>query len=136
MGKRRSKIKGGFVPIPNILIGSELWQRLQGSDIKVYVGAVRSAWKHPEGFTLPHSKFKRLMSNDTLLKARRRLVELGFLEEIQKGGLLCNASLFKLSEKWKEETTVRKNIDKINISEEKRKETAKLYQPYGGLIET
>lgn len=129
------KIKGGFVAIPNVLIDSDIWLQLTGAEIKVYVGAYRKFWKHPEGFTLPSSHFKQLMSNDTLLKSRKKLARLGLIERVHKGGYLRNASLYKLSERWKQNPSAKRRTDQILKSEGVRQQKANQYLPWNGIFE-
>jgi len=106
--KRRNRIKGGFVPIPNHLIDSPIWRYLTASDMKVYVQAQRLQWKHTE-FSLSDSRFKHMMSHETLVNSRRRLVGFGMLELVEFGGLCAyrNASTYRISEKWREMDSTR-----------------------------
>ena len=127
------KIKGGFVAIPNILIDSEIWPILPGNALKIYVEACRRAWKRTDRFPLSHAKFKKQMAYQTFFKMRTKLLELGLIELVEGGGLFCNASLFKLSEKWKVYPSVKKNLERINENQEARKKIADRYKSWGGI---
>ncbi|MCB7128411.1 MAG: hypothetical protein J3T61_02590 [Candidatus Brocadiales bacterium] len=82
---------------------STAWRSLKGRDVQVYLHALmeHNPTKH-EGhiFCLPISQLRYLGSKNSITKSLNNLVEHGFLDIIQYGGLYKGATKYTLSDRW------------------------------------
>lgn len=102
--RKSPKIPGGFVALPNIMLDSEAWASLSSITRDVYIGFKRDLKNDHQAevsLTLVQAKKRGIcQSPSTFLKAKQELVEKGFLDPCEPGGLNQKA-VFELSNRWK-----------------------------------
>ncbi|MCM8758450.1 MAG: hypothetical protein NC906_01575 [Candidatus Omnitrophica bacterium] len=132
MKKKRKKISGGFVPVLNIMIDSEAFKELSGIAFKLYIYIAKFYWKQKSTnteFSIPYSRFRTLMSKPTFYKCLRELVARGFLEAVEKGGLMQNPNKYIFSDKYQE-------TNQKLVQQRKERQSKKVIRsgPWGGII--
>ena len=112
MAKRKNgqKIEGRFVPLPHALLDSLAFQSL-GNSSKVgliyFYKDKKNSHQETVILTFPQAKkYGVCQSSTTFDSIKKELVEKGFLDPFQPGGL-GKHSIFKISSRWKSYRTDR-----------------------------
>lgn len=115
MKRKKQRIRDGFVPVPYPMIESDSWKRLSGIIVKLYIEILKRNWKSKNDcveFIIPYSYYKDRIpiSKPVFYKSIRELVNGGFLEKTELGGLFGKAAKYKFSNEWT--NTNRKIVEK------------------------
>jgi len=114
--KKKNKIDGSFTAIEHKLINSEAWK-----DLNVYTKWLYFEFKfrfHGDNryhIILTYIEAMKIMSKDTFLKCRNKLIENGFIDIKKRGGLEKQPMIYGLSDRWKKYRT--KDFIKIDIND-------------------
>ena len=102
--KKSPKITGGFVSLQYQLLDSEAWKSLSPTARSVFIGFKRdlkNGHQSEVSLTLGQAQKRGIcQSPSTFLNAKKELVEKGFLDPCDPGGLNRKA-VFELSNRWK-----------------------------------
>lgn len=82
---------------------SKAWRSLKGRDVQVWVHAeMEYNPTKPDGhiFCLPISQLRYLGSKNSITRSIRNLVEKGFLDIVEPGGLYNRPTKYTKSERW------------------------------------
>jgi len=103
MSRKRKKFHGRFVAILFEMIKSSAFKLASGNSVKLYIFLSEKNWqekKEGRPFKAPYSYYHNYFSKPTFYRALAELCRHGFIENVEKGGLFKNASIYKFSEKW------------------------------------
>lgn len=100
-GKQKRDNKVALIRRP--MWRSKAWRSLKGRDVQVYIHALME--HNPtkvDGhiFCLPVSQLLYLGSKNSITKSIANLVEKGFLDIVEPGGLYNRPTKYKLSDRW------------------------------------
>jgi len=100
--KKRSKIDGGFTYLENKLTDSIPWKNLPLSSRYLYF-EIRKKWKGGDRYNInfTHKEAKGFMVGKTFETHRDKLIENGFIDVVERGGLWGQKAVFALSDRWK-----------------------------------
>lgn len=102
-----------YVKLDEEMTETAAWTALSDGAIWNYI-ELRKSFNSKKGgnerLVLPYSKVAWRMSKGTYTKRMRELVEHGFVDVVDPGGLPRRPTVYRLSEKWKEFS--RKIVDK------------------------
>lgn len=112
--KNRNKIDGEFTYIEKNIINSEAWKGLKAHTKWLYF-EYRSRWygNNTHHIIFTYKEAKNIMAIDTFIKCRNKLIERGFIDVINRGGLEKESAIYGLSDRWKKYGT--KDFIKVNI---------------------
>ena len=104
--RKKNKIQGRFVPLPYILLESEAFKALSPSARIAYVCFLCDRRNNHQTdvmltFGQARKKFCVCSSPSTFGKIKKELVDKGFLDPLESGGL-NKPSKFDLSERWRQ----------------------------------
>lgn len=96
-----------FVKLDNLMTETAAWTSLSLAAVWVYI-ELRKTFSSMNGgnehLVLPYAKITWKLSRQTIAKAFRELVELGFIRKVSCGGPQKNPNVFALSERWREKS--------------------------------
>lgn len=81
---------------------SDVFQSLSGNALKLYIGMGLCSNGNSE-FTFPYSAYSKTMSKTSFSRAKKELLEKGFIEEVMH--FQTRANIYKLSDIWKSQKT-------------------------------
>ncbi len=141
MKKKRTKIKGGFILLPHYKTNSEPWRKCCTDANWVYcellkkkkTGKADDDEKLPinqrEELRLTYSEVEYKMHSRRFTKAMKALVENGFIEVKEQGGLYRRKSIYVFSPGWKEKDP------KMAKELREKREYARQFENWGGALE-
>ena len=102
MTKKKSKIDGSFTYLENKLTDSAPWEDLPISARYLYF-EIRKKWRGGDRakIVFTHKEAKEFMVGSTFRIHRDSLIENGFLDVVERGGLEGREAVFALSDRWK-----------------------------------
>jgi len=112
--KNRNKIDGNWSYIEHNILNSEAWK-----GIKIYTKWLYFEFKirwHTDNtyhIIFTQEEIKKIMAIGTFYKSRDQLIERGFIDVIERGGLEKQPAIYGLSNRWKKYGT--KDFVKIDI---------------------
>jgi len=127
---KKREINGKFIPITFHLLESEAWKNLSKNAQWLYPYIAKEQVKaryrktSDDVFSFEYGKVKGKISRPWFYKVRQELIENGFFEVIELGGLFHKATKFKASEKWKSLSIEQK--EKQNRKAQSTKDKAKV----------
>ncbi len=100
--KKRSKIDGGFTALENKLTDSIPWKDLSIHGRYLYF-EIKKKWagRDRTHIVFTHKEAREFMAENTFRKARNKLIEKGFIDMVNRGGLWGQEAVFALSDRWK-----------------------------------
>ncbi|MBA7489808.1 hypothetical protein ES702_00342 [subsurface metagenome] len=114
--KKKNKIDGNFTIIEHKLINSEAFKGLSLHAKWLYVEfKIRFYGDNRRNIILTYQEAKNILSENTFIKSRNKLIERGFIDIVKRGGLENQPMIYGLSERWKKYGT--KDFIKINIGD-------------------
>lgn len=96
-----SGIEERYIRLGNSQLLHYATQSLSDKAFKIYSYMLLEAGGHKE-FTFPRSKYKKISSPDAFDRAKKELLQKGFIEEKQNNKNLRKPNIYEFSEKWKE----------------------------------
>ena len=102
-GKRKGKMIGeSFVPVLRHMIESEAFKKLTNASRVAYL-LLKSQIKNGDQkeIIFPYAHAQPYMNRNTFGRAIKQLIEFGFIEKMQYGGLYRRTNVYRLSEKWR-----------------------------------
>jgi len=100
--KKKNKIDGSFTFIEHNIINSEAFENLSVHTKWLYFEfKLRFYGDNKRKITLTKEEAKKIMAYGTFKKSRKLLIERGFIDYKERGGLYKRASIYALSERWK-----------------------------------
>ena len=115
--RRRSKIDGSFTYIEHKITNSVPWKDLPIKARYLYF-EIRKKWGgHDRGhIEFTHKEAREFMVGKTFRTHRDSLIENGFIDVVERGGLWGNKAILALSDRWKKWGTkdfIVVNVDKL-----------------------
>ncbi len=100
--KKRSKIDGSFTAIENKLTGSIPWRDLPISARYLYF-EIKKKWAGRDRghIEFTHKEAREFMVGSTFEIHRDKLIERGFIDVVDRGGLWGQKAVLALSDRWK-----------------------------------
>ncbi len=115
--KNRNSIDGDFSYIEHNTINSEAWKGLKAHTKWLYFEyKLRWYGNNTRNIILTYKEAKKIMSIDTFINDRKLLIERGFIDIIERGGLEKQPMIYGLSNRWKKYGTkdfIKADIEKI-----------------------
>ena len=112
--KKKKKIDGNFTFIEHNIINSEAWKGLKANTKWLYFEfKLRYHGDNIRHIIFTQKEAKNIMAIDTFVKSRNKLIESGFIEVIERGGLFKQPAIYGLSNRWKKYGT--KEFIKVDI---------------------
>lgn len=114
--KKKNKIEGSYSVIEHNLANSEAFK-----DLSIYAKwlfmefKLKYNGKNARRISITKEEALKIMSYKTFKESRNVLIERGFIDYIERGGLEKRASIYGLSERWKKYGT--KDFDKKKIED-------------------
>ena len=81
-------------------MASEQMRSLSPSAFKIYC-YMRLESAGNRSFKFPHAKYRSYMSKPTFLKAKKELIDKGFIDVVQNNKNLRKANIYAFSDRWK-----------------------------------
>lgn len=94
-----------FVKLDYEMLDSAAWKKLSDSSIWCYIELKKSFSIIKDGsyhLTLPYRKHLYHHATETISKSLKELLNFGFIDVIQRGGLFKKPSIYRLSDRWKQ----------------------------------
>lgn len=114
--KKKNKIDGNFTIIEHKLINSEAFKGLSLYAKWLYVEfKLRFYGDNKNHIIFTQKEIKKIMSINTFYRSRAELIERGFIDIVERGGLENRPMIYGLSDRWKKFGT--KNFVKVNIKD-------------------
>lgn len=102
MKRYKNHIKGSFIAITDQLLESYAFKLMEPVDFWVYTNfRKKDKFMNQPDISLTYNEVRYKLCPATYSKSLKKLVKLGFLEVIRRGGLHKQCNLFKLSDNWK-----------------------------------
>ena len=112
--KNRNKIDGSYSVIEHNLANSEAFKDLKSHTKWLYMEfKIRFYGDNAKHIILTYKEAVKVMSINTFIKCRNKLIERGFIDVIERGGLEKQPAIYGLSDRWKKYGT--KDFVKIDI---------------------
>ncbi|MBA7642833.1 hypothetical protein ES703_50542 [subsurface metagenome] len=112
--KNRNKIDGSYSVIEHNLANSEAFKDLNIHTKWLYMEfKFRFHGDNRKHITLTYKEAIKFMSINTFIKSRNKLIERGFIDVIERGGLEKQPAIYGLSDRWKGYGT--KDFVKVDI---------------------
>jgi len=134
--KSRKLIKGTFFPFTRDLRESEAYKCLSCRAVKILIESVPIGgraepwkWTSDEIFTIVYKNFKRYMGRNQFYAARKELVDCGFFEVVDSGGLEQQKTKFRKDIRWQSISKVLKEEKDRAAQSERDKERFKDLEP-------
>ena len=119
MGKKKKKreYEGHFAGIDEKVMESEAWKGLKANTKWLYFEfRYRFYGDNRKHIIFTYLEARKIMSEEAFKKSRNKLIERGFIDVIQRGGLEKQPTIYGLSDRWKKFGTkdfIRVDIKKI-----------------------
>jgi len=114
--KKRNKIDGSFTILEHNLVYSKAFEDLSIHTQWLYIQfKLRFHGDNKRHIILTKEEAMKMMAYKTFKESRKLLIERGFIDYKERGGLEKRASIYALSERWKKYGT--KDFVKINIKD-------------------
>ena len=114
--KNRNKIDGNWSYIEHNILNSEAWKGLKAHTKWLYFEfKIRWYTDNTRNITLTYKEAIKIMSINTFIKDRNKLIERGFIDIVERGGLEKQPAIYGLSNRWKKYGT--KDFVKIEIKD-------------------
>lgn len=112
--KKKYTIEIPFTAIENSLTDSAPWKDLPVNARYIYF-EIRKKWAGRDRghIVFTHEEAGEFMAGGTFKKTRDKLVENGFINVVERGGLWGKKAIFALSDRWRKWNT--KEFKKIDI---------------------
>ena len=112
--KNRNKIDGNWSYIEHNILNSEAWKGLKAHTKWLYFEfKIRWYTDNTYHIIFTYKEAVKVMSINTFIKCRNKLIERGFIDVINRGGLEKQPAIYGLSDRWKKYGT--KDFVKIDI---------------------
>ena len=112
--KNRNKIDGNWSYIEHNILNSKAWEGLKAHTKWLYFEfKIRWYTDNTRNIILTYKEAIKIMSINTFIKDRNKLIERGFIDVIKRGGLEKQPAIYGLSNRWKKYGT--KDFIKIEI---------------------
>jgi hypothetical protein len=100
--KRKSKIDGQWTYIEHKITNSAPWKDLTPTACFIYF-MIRKKWAGLDRghIEFPHSEVEEFMAGSTFETHRDKLIEKGFIDVVERGGIYGIKAVFALSDRWK-----------------------------------
>jgi len=100
--RRRSKIDGQWTYIEHKITDSLPWKDLTPTACFIYF-MIRKKWGglNRGHIEFPYSEVEEFMAESTFKPHRDKLIEKGFIDVVERGGLWGNKAVLALSDRWK-----------------------------------
>ena len=116
MSKKKNKIDGNFTFIEHSLVNSEAFKSLNINAKWLYLEyKLRFYGDNRKHIILTYREAKNIMAIGTFIKARKQLIERGFIDVIKRGGLEKQPIIYGLSDRWIKYGT--KDFVKVDIED-------------------
>jgi hypothetical protein len=100
--KNKNKIAGQFLVLEHEIYESMAFQELTIHAKWLYIEfKYRFNGENRYKIKLPQREAMKIMGINTFIKARNQLIEKGFIDVIQRGGLENQSAIFGLSNRWR-----------------------------------
>jgi len=101
LGRKKEKIKGGFIAIEKSLLVTEQWKKLSFKAIYVYI-RVREKYngKNEDDLSLTYREVKGKMSTATFSKALKELINCEILILVRPGAIGRKCNIFSIRNRW------------------------------------
>ena len=100
--KNRNKIDGSYSIIEHNLMESEAFEELSIYSKWLYVEFKRRFYgDNRRNIIFTYREAIKIMSINTFIKSRNKLIERGFIDVIKRGGLEKRPMIYGLSNRWK-----------------------------------
>jgi len=114
--KSRNKFDGQFAGIEFNLMESEAFRNLSIHTKWLYIEFKHKFYgDNKKHIILTYKEAIRVMSINTFIKSRNKLIENGIIDVMERGGLEKQPAIYGLSDKWKKYGT--KDFVKIDIKD-------------------
>jgi len=112
--KNRNKIDGSYSVIEHNITNSEAWKDMNIHARYLYFEfKLRYHGDNRYNIIFPYREAIKIMSVNTFIKCRNKLIERGFIDVIKRGGLEKQPAIYGLSDRWKKYGT--KDFVKIDV---------------------
>ncbi|MBA7533765.1 hypothetical protein ES705_26009 [subsurface metagenome] len=100
--KNKNKINGNWSYIEHNILNSEAWKGLKAHTKWLYFEfKVRWHTDNTRNIIFTQKEIKKVMAIETFYKSRDQLIERGFIDIIERGGLEKQPAIYGLSDRWK-----------------------------------
>lgn len=100
--KKKNKIAGSFTAIEHNITDSEAWKGLKAYTKWLYFEfKLRFHGDNKYNIIFTYQEAKKIMSINTFIKGRNKLIERGFIDIIKRGGFYNQSAIYGLSNRWK-----------------------------------
>jgi hypothetical protein len=114
MSKKKNKIDGNFTFIEHSLVNSEAFKTLSINAKWLYFEfKLRFYGDNRKHIILTYQEAIKIMSINTFIKCRNKLIENGLIDIVKRGGFYKQPAIYGLSERWKQFGT--KDFIKVDI---------------------
>jgi len=112
--KNRNKIDGNWSYIEHNILDSKAWKGLKIYTKWLYFEfKVRWHTDNTRNIIFTQREAKNIMAIDTFYKSRNKLIERGFIDIVERGGLEKQPTIYGLSNRWKKYGT--KDFVKVDL---------------------
>jgi len=112
--KNRNKIDGNWSYIEHNILNSEAWKGLKIHTKWLYFEfKIRWHTDNTRNIILTKEEAIKIMAYNTFISCRNKLIERGFIDIVERGGLEKRPVIYGLSDRWKKYGT--KDFVKIDI---------------------
>ena len=112
--KKKNKFDGSFTGIEHNLINSEAFKNLSVYTKWLYFEfKFRFYGDNKRHIIFAYQEAKKVMSINTFIKCRNKLIENGLIDIVKRGGFYNQPAIYGLSDRWKKYGT--KDFVKIDI---------------------
>lgn len=115
--KKKNKFNGSFTGIEHNLINSEAFKNLNVYTKWLYFEfKLRFYGDNAKHIIFTYQEANKVMSINTFIKSRNKLIENGLIDIIKRGGLERQPMVYGLSDRWKQYGTkefIKKDIKKV-----------------------
>ena len=100
---RKNQIEGSFVPVLKHMIKSAAFQKLTNASRTAYLLLKAQVKENGQReVVFPYTHAQPYMNRHTFSRSIKQLVELGFIEKSDFGGLYRRTNVYKFTEGWRQ----------------------------------
>jgi len=113
--KKKNKFDGPFAGVTHKQRESEAWKKLNIYARYLYLEfRFKYNGQNDHNITFTYQEAIKIMAINTFIKSRNKLIEVGFIDIVKRGGLEKQPMIYGLSDRWKKYGTkdfVKKKIE-------------------------